>query len=153
MSMITTRSVRRRARRSAGATATAPLVLGAVAATATSASAAPVATSSVQPPSESQVVQHMFSLEIHGQAAENISSVAALYPNHIILIRGSEHSALFDDWINAAINNGPNATRNFAITMYDGNNQQIKRYEFTDASIYKVADKSISIIFNKMEII
>ncbi|MEU7640688.1 MULTISPECIES: phage tail protein [unclassified Streptomyces] len=95
----------------------------------------------------------MFSLQINGQDAENISNVDALYPNHITLTRGAEHSALFDDWINAAINNGPDAGRNFVVTTFDGNNQPINRWEFTDAWIYKVVGESISIIFGEMEIV
>ncbi|MGG2464398.1 phage tail protein [Streptomyces sp. RGM 3693] len=95
----------------------------------------------------------MFSLQINGQDAENISTMDALYAHHITLTRGSEHSELFDDWINSAINNGPNAGRNFAVTTYDGNNQQIHRWEFTDAWIYKVVGESISIIFSKMEVV
>ncbi|MFF2810709.1 phage tail protein [Streptomyces sp. NPDC058000] len=106
-----------------------------------------------QPPVESWVARRMFSLQINGQDAENISTMDAPYGNHITVTRGSVHSDLFDDWINAAISNGPNAGRNFAVTTFDGNNQQMNRWEFTDAWIYKVVGESISIIFSRMEIV
>ncbi|MFJ5588463.1 phage tail protein [Streptomyces noursei] len=148
------RSAGRRAERSVGAVATVLLGLGAVAGTATSASAASIAVPHGAVALKSEALSQPGSeLDVNGQV-EHLSEVVAMSDHDITVRRGANHSGGFDDWINAALNNSPDAKRNFRIVRYDANNRPTLGWQFTDGWVSKVADgELITINLNRVEVV
>ncbi|REK85850.1 hypothetical protein DY245_35755 [Streptomyces inhibens] len=142
----------RRAVRSVGAVATVLLALGAVAGTATSASATSTAVPHVAVGAKSEgLSQPGFELDVNGQV-EHISEISGLSDHEVTVMRGSNHSGGFDDWINAALNNSPDAKRKFRIVLNDGNSKPARGWEFTEGWVSKVAGEAITITFSKVEV-